>query len=63
MAELVKKVWPLIAAGEVGPVIDRVLDFGQVADAHRLLESSTHIGKVVLDLTGEGNEQAPRLDS
>ncbi len=63
MAELVEKVWPLIATGEVGPVIDRVLDFGQVADAHRLLESSTHIGKVVLDLTGEGNEQAPRLDS
>ncbi|HPU13617.1 MAG TPA: NAD(P)H-quinone oxidoreductase [Aeromicrobium sp.] len=63
MAELVEKVWPLIATGEVGPVIDRVLDFGHVADAHRLLESSTHIGKVVLDLTGEGNEQAPRLDS
>ena len=41
-------VWPAIEAGEVRPVIDRVLPLEQVADAHRLLEESSHIGKVVL---------------
>ena len=41
-------VWPAIEAGEVRPVIDRVLPLEQVADAHRLLEESAHIGKVVL---------------
>ena len=41
-------VWPTIAAGEVVPVIDTVLPLSQVADAHRLLEESGHVGKVVL---------------
>lgn len=43
-------VWPLIAAGAVRPVIDRVLPLAEVADAHRLVDASTHIGKVVLTL-------------
>src|SRR4051794_16079511 len=41
-------VWPAIEAGEIRPVIDRVLPLDQVADAHRLLEESSHIGKVLL---------------
>lgn len=41
-------VWPAVEAGEVRPVIDRVLPLEQAAEAHRVLESSTHIGKVVL---------------
>jgi putative PIG3 family NAD(P)H quinone oxidoreductase len=41
-------VWPAIEAGEVRPVIDRVLPLDQVADAHRLVEESSHIGKVLL---------------
>ena len=41
-------VWPAIEAGEVRPVIDRVLPLEQVADAHRLLEESSHVGKVLL---------------
>jgi NADPH:quinone reductase-like Zn-dependent oxidoreductase len=41
-------VWPAIEAGEVRPVIDRVLPLDQVADAHRALEESGHIGKIVL---------------
>jgi putative PIG3 family NAD(P)H quinone oxidoreductase len=43
-------VWPVIAAGEVVPVIDRVLPLAQAADAHRLLEESSHIGKVLLQV-------------
>jgi putative PIG3 family NAD(P)H quinone oxidoreductase len=43
-------VWPVIAAGEVKPVIDRVLPLAQVADAHRLLEESSHVGKVLLQV-------------
>jgi putative PIG3 family NAD(P)H quinone oxidoreductase len=41
-------VWPAIEAGEVRPVIDQVLPLDRVADAHRVLEESSHVGKVVL---------------
>jgi putative PIG3 family NAD(P)H quinone oxidoreductase len=41
-------VWPAIEAGDVRPVIDRVLPLAQAAQAHRLMEASTHIGKIVL---------------
>lgn len=41
-------VWPAVDAGEVKPVIDRVLRLDQVADAHRALEESGHIGKILL---------------
>ncbi len=48
VAAVLAGVWPAIAAGDVQPVIDRVLPLADVADAHRLLEASSHIGKVVL---------------
>ncbi len=48
--ELVSDVWPLIEAGKVTPVIHSVLPFEQVAEAHRLMESSKHIGKIMLKL-------------
>src|SRR6185437_4360871 len=41
-------VWPLIAAGTVRPVIDRVLPLSEAAEAHRVVQASRHIGKVVL---------------
>ncbi len=41
-------VWPLVEAGAVRPVIDRALPMSQAAQAHRLVESSDHIGKVLL---------------
>ncbi|MCU1594095.1 MAG: NADPH:quinone oxidoreductase [Frankiales bacterium] len=44
-------VWPTVAAGEVRPVIDRVLPLAQAAEGHRVLEESGHIGKVVLQVT------------
>lgn len=46
--ELLTEVWPLLEAGTVSPVIYRVLPFDQVVEAHRLMESSEHIGKIML---------------
>jgi len=42
------KVWPLIAAGRVKPVIYRTFPLAEAAAAHALMESSAHIGKIVL---------------
>lgn len=47
-AELEEKVWPLLAAGAVRPVLDSTFPLSAAADAHRRLEASQHIGKVVL---------------
>lgn len=49
-AELHRRVWPLLESGRVKPIIDRVFPFAEAADAHRLMEAGTHIGKIVLDL-------------
>ena len=43
-----EQVWPLIAAGQVRPVIERVLPLAEAAQAHRLLDSGSHIGKILL---------------
>ncbi len=43
-------VWPLIEQGQVRPVLSRTFPLGEAADAHRLMESSTHIGKIVLTI-------------
>ena len=42
------KVWPLIAAGKVKPLIYRTFPLAQASAAHALMETSTHIGKIVL---------------
>jgi NADPH2:quinone reductase len=49
-ASLRAKVWPLIEAGKVKPVIDSVMPLAQAAAAHARMESSEHIGKIVLQL-------------
>jgi NADPH2:quinone reductase len=41
-------LWPLIVSGKIRPVIDRVYPMEDVAEAHRRIESSEHIGKIVL---------------
>jgi NADPH2:quinone reductase len=41
-------VWPLIESGKVKPVVDSVFDMGNVADAHRKMAGSSHIGKILL---------------
>lgn len=47
-AELRAQVWPLLDQGRVRPVIHATFPLEQAAEAHRLMESSAHIGKVVL---------------
>jgi NADPH2:quinone reductase len=47
--QLEEKIWPLLAAGQIKPVIERVFNAYDAAGAHRLMESSTHKGKIVLD--------------
>ena len=44
------KVWPLVAAGDVRPQIHATFPLDQAAEAHRLIESSAHVGKIVLTL-------------
>jgi len=41
-------LWPLLAAGSIRPIVDRVFPLEQAADAQRRMESSQHIGKIVL---------------
>jgi putative PIG3 family NAD(P)H quinone oxidoreductase len=47
-ASVVEHVWPLVADGQVRPVVHTTMPLDRVADAHRLMEDSTHIGKIVL---------------
>lgn len=46
--ELEQKVWPLIESGKVRVVIDKTFPLASAADAHRYMESSAHMGKIVL---------------
>ncbi|CVI56033.1 NAD(P)H-quinone oxidoreductase [Agrobacterium leguminum] len=46
--DLVAEVWPLIESGQLAPVINRVFMLDDVVEAHRLMESSNHIGKIVM---------------
>lgn len=48
VAAVREHVWPLVADGVVRPVVDRTLPMDQAAEAHRVVESSSHIGKVLL---------------
>jgi len=45
---LEEKVWPILSAGRCGPRIHATFPLERVAEAHRLMESSAHIGKIVL---------------
>jgi len=45
---LEKTIWPLLASGKIKPVIYAVFPANEAAEAHRLMESSAHIGKIVL---------------
>jgi putative PIG3 family NAD(P)H quinone oxidoreductase len=45
-----KNVWPLLTAGKVRPVIFATFPLAEASEAHRLMETSNHIGKIVLTL-------------
>jgi NADPH2:quinone reductase len=47
-ADLRAKVWPVLDAGRCAPVIHATFPLAQAAEAHRLMESSEHIGKIML---------------
>ncbi|NJR72052.1 MAG: NAD(P)H-quinone oxidoreductase [Gammaproteobacteria bacterium] len=51
-AALEKNVWPLLASGKIKPAIFKTFDLKDVIDAHRLMESSAHIGKIMLRVSG-----------
>lgn len=51
-AELRTHVWPLLSAGRIGPVMDSSFPLADAASAHARMESSAHIGKIVLEVAG-----------
>ncbi|MEU6297198.1 NAD(P)H-quinone oxidoreductase [Streptomyces erythrochromogenes] len=48
VAAVREHVWPLVAAGRVRPVVHAAFPMAQAAEAHRVLESSAHVGKLLL---------------
>ena len=48
--QLKEKVWPLIEAGQIKPLLYKTFPLAQAAEAHRLMESATHIGKIMLEI-------------
>ena len=50
-AALRQHVWPLLEAGRIKPVIHTVFPAAQAAQSHALMESSQHVGKIMLDWT------------
>jgi NADPH:quinone reductase len=47
-AQLLSRVWPLLADGTIRPVVDRVFGFEEAPAAHAYMESSAHMGKLIL---------------
>lgn len=50
--ELEAKIWPHLAAGRIGPVMDSSFALADAAQAHARMEGSTHIGKIILRVAG-----------
>lgn len=48
--DLTQRLWPMVNAGSVTPIIDSVFDLEDAAAAHRHMESSQHIGKILLQV-------------
>ncbi len=48
--QLEERVWPLLAQRTIRPIIHATFPFARVADAHKLMENGTHMGKIMLDL-------------
>jgi NADPH:quinone reductase-like Zn-dependent oxidoreductase len=50
VAAIEAKVMPLLNQGKIKPLIDGTFPLAQAADAHRRMETSQHIGKIVLEV-------------
>jgi NADPH2:quinone reductase len=48
--QLRAQIWPLLASGRIKPVIYKTFPLEQAADAHTLMESSAHVGKIMLQV-------------
>lgn len=46
--EINQRVWPLLESGEFKPIVYKTFPFTEAAEAHKLMESSDHIGKIIL---------------
>jgi NADPH:quinone reductase-like Zn-dependent oxidoreductase len=49
VASVRENVWPLVESGSVRPIIDRTCPMSEAAEAHRVMESSGHVGKILLE--------------
>jgi NADPH2:quinone reductase len=52
---LEKTIWPLLTSGKIKPVVNKVFPADKAAEAHQLMESSEHIGKIVLEFIVDGS--------
>ena len=48
VSEVRAKAWPWLYDGRLQPVIHQVFSFAEAGEAHRVMEASTHIGKLIL---------------
>ncbi len=48
VAAVRQQIWPLVSSGQVSAVIERALPMADAADAHRLLDDGSHVGKILL---------------
>jgi NADPH:quinone reductase len=46
--QLLTRVWPLLASGQLRPIVERIYSFAEAAAAHRHMESNTHFGKILM---------------
>jgi NADPH:quinone reductase-like Zn-dependent oxidoreductase len=51
--EIARLAWPLVADGAVRPVMDRTFALANVAAAHARMDGGDHIGKIVLEVSGD----------
>jgi len=51
--EFGRRVLPLIAAGKLRPVVDRRIDWSEIAEAHEVMERNENFGKIVLTVHGD----------
>ena len=53
--KLEEHIWPLLASGQIKPVIYKTFPADEAAKAHELMESSEHMGKIVIEFMGDGS--------